>query len=85
MDNRLGRIDLIAWQARGRVRRNGVRISTLILGLAAVVGAILVCAGRVGGLHLSKEAEFAALLLILPLAAERLFALVRSSLSWVVQ
>lgn len=86
MDSRLGRIDLIRWQSRGRVRRRtGVRLSSLILRMIAVVGALLVWAGQAGGLHLSKEVGFAPLLLILPWAAERIFALVRSSLSWVVQ
>lgn len=86
MDSRLGRIDLIRWQSRGRVRRrSGVRPSTLILALIAIVGALLAWADHAGGLHLGKEAAFAPLLLILPWAAERAFALVRSSLSWVVQ
>ncbi|MEO6340219.1 MAG: hypothetical protein ABIO39_09295 [Caulobacteraceae bacterium] len=86
MDSRLGRIDMIRWQARGRVRRRmGPRLSTVILGLIAVVGALLAWAEHAGGLHLGKEAEFAALLLILPWGGERIFALVRSSLSWVTQ
>jgi hypothetical protein len=86
MDSRLGRIDLISWQAPARARRRaGVRLSTIILSVLAVIGALLVWAAHAGGLHLSKEAEFAPLLLILPWAAERIFVLVRSSLSWVVQ
>jgi len=86
MDSRLGRIDLIRWQSRGRVRRRpGLRLSTVILGLVAALGALLVWADHAGGLHLGKDAQFAPLLLILPWAAERLFALIRSSLSWVVQ
>ena len=86
MDSRLGRIDLISWQSPGRARRRAsLRLSTVLLALIAAVGGLLIWADRAGGLHLSKDVQFAPLLLILPWAAERIFALVRSSLSWVVQ